>query len=289
MQISFSWLSFHLTQSLDVINGHDPRDPTSLSTSTRSKIKANVIGRSAKQQWGASPSLRIGVPMEYNIEELQPTVKEVWLSTLQQLRQLGHTIHVLSLPATKMALSAYYVLAPAEASSNLAKYDGVRYGNKSAEREGTDNVLYAATRGSGLGEEVKRRILLGSYSLSAAAIDNYFIKAQKVRRLVQRDFNNAFALPHPLLDDQAISSTGDKVDIILTPTAQSMPPKLDDLDTADPLEAYSADVLTVPASLAGLPAMSVPVSEEPSIGMQIIAQYGDDDLVFDFARVVESL
>ena len=227
--------------------------------------------------------------MEYNTEELQPTVKEAWLSTLQQLRQLGHTIHVLSLPATKMALSAYYVLAPAEASSNLAKYDGVRYGNKSPEREGTDNVLYAATRGSGLGEEVKRRILLGSYSLSAAAIDNYFIKAQKVRRLVQRDFNNAFALPHPLLDDQAISSTEDKVDVILTPTAQSMPPKLDSLDTADPLEAYSADVLTVPASLAGLPAMSVPVSEEPSIGMQIIAQYGDDDLVFDFARVVESL
>ncbi|KAL2038734.1 hypothetical protein N7G274_008492 [Stereocaulon virgatum] len=273
----------------NVINGHDPRDPTSLSTSTRSRIEKYVIDRSAKHLWGASPLLRIGVPIEYNTEELQPTVKEAWLGTLQRLQQLGHTIHILSLPATKMALSAYYVLAPAEASSNLAKYDGVRYGNKSAEREGTDNVLYAATRGSGLGEEVKRRILLGSYSLSAAAIDNYFIKAQKVRRLVQRDFNNAFALSHPLLDEQAISSTEDKVDIILTPTAQSMPPKLDDLDTADPLEAYKADVMTVPASLAGLPAMSVPVSEEPSIGMQIIAQYGDDDLIFDFAQIIESL
>ena len=285
---------FDLTQTLDVIKSHDPRDPTSITRSTRSRIEKHVRNRNAKLN-----SLRIGVPTEYNTEELQPIVREAWLKTLQQLRDLGHTIQALSLPATRMALSAYYVLAPAEASSNLAKYDGVRYGNKFADREGTNNVLYAAMRGAGLGEEVKRRILLGSYSLSAAAINNYFIKAQRVRRLVQRDFNNAFALRHPLLQNQDDPSQEGKVDLILTPTAQSLPPKLSSLDHADPLQAYSADVLTVPASLAGLPSMSVPVSisdcdsrdarEPNTVGMQILAQYGDDDLVLDMAQVIESL
>ena len=291
--------SFDLTDLSDTIKGYDPRDPTSLPTSTRSKIDKYVTNRGAKLQRSSSTSLRIGVPREYNTEELQPIVREAWLKTLQQLRKLGHTIHVLSLPATKMALSAYYVLAPAEASSNLAKYDGVRYGNKSADREGTDNVLFAATRGASLGDEVKKRILLGSYSLSAAAIDNYFIKAQKVRRLVQGDFNNAFSLRHPLLQHQGQSSQEGQVDVILTPTAQSLPPKISSLDKADPLQAYGADVLTAPASLAGLPSMSVPVSvsdggsqdlKEPNtVGMQILAQFGDDDLVFDMARVIESL
>ena len=291
--------SIDLTDLSDAIKGYDPRDPTSLPTNTRSKIDKHVTNRRRKLQRSSSPSLRVGVPREYNTEELQPIVREAWLKTLQQIRKLGHTIHVLSLPATKMALSAYYVLAPAEASSNLAKYDGVRYGSKSADREGTDNVLFAATRGAGLGDEVKRRILLGSYSLSAAAINNYFIKAQKVRRLVQGDFNNAFALRHPLLQPQGQSSQEGPVDIILTPTAQSLPPKISSLDKADPLQAYSADVLTVPASLAGLPSMSVPVSvsdggsqdlKDPNtVGVQILAQYGDDDLVFDMARVIESL
>jgi len=237
--------------------------------------------------------------MEYNTEEMQPTVRKAWLDTLQSLRNLGHSIHMLSLPATKVALPAYYVLAPAEVSSNLAKFDGIRYGNRSANREGSENVLYASTRGAGLGEEVKRRILLGSFSLSASAIENYFIQAQKVRRLVQKDFNNAFELQHPLLEAQDETSDQTKVDIILTPTAQSLPPKLSTLESRGPTDAYAADVLTVPASLAGLPAMNVPVSiptcdrnraKEPnSVGMQVLAQYGDDNLVFHMAGVIESL
>lgn len=239
------------------------------------------------------------MPEEYNTEELQPIIRDAWLSTLQNLKDLGHSIHMVSLPATRMALSAYYVLAPAEASSNLAKYDGVRYGNKAGSREGTNNVLYAATRGEGLGEEVKRRILLGSYSLSAAAINNYFIQAQKIRRLVQKDFNNAFSLPHPLLKQQTDSTERTKVDVILTPTAQSLPPKLSALDDIAPTDAYAADVLTVPASLAGLPAMNIPVPNQTSgiadggepdtVGLQVMAQYGDDDLVFRMARIIESL
>lgn len=255
--------------------------------------------RNASLGWGDAPSLRIGVPTEYNTEEMQPVVRKAWLDTLQSLKNLGHSVHMLSLPATKIALSAYYVLAPAEASSNLAKYDGVRYGKKSTDREGTQNVLYASTRGVGLGEEVKRRILLGSFSLSASAIDNYFIQAQKVRRLVQKDFNSVFALQHPLLEAQTEPAERKKVDIILAPTAQSLPPELSSLENRGPTDAYAADVLTVPASLAGLPAMNVPVpiptsgrneAKEPnSIGMQVLAQYGDDDLVFDMARVIESL
>ena len=259
----------------------------------------HTLKRKSELRRGPAPIVRIGVPKEYNTEELQPIVRQTWRDILRQLQSMGHSIHVLSLPATKMALSAYYVLAPAEASSNLAKYDSVRYGNRSSDREGSADVLYARTRGAGLGEEVKRRILLGSYSLSAAAIDNYFIKAQKVRRLVQKDFNNAFALEHPLLESKVRPSRGADVDIILTPTAQSLPPKLSSISHSDPLQEYSADVLTVPASLAGLPSISVPVpisspvgsgAESPkSVGMQILAQFGDDDLVFDMAKVIESL
>ena len=283
----------------DTIDGFDPRDPTSITTSTRSKIAGRLLERRAKLGWGDRPSVRIGVPMEYNTAELQPEVRKAWLDTLQGLQKQGHTIHVLSLAATKMALSAYYVLAPAEASSNLAKYDGVRYGNKTSTSERADNVLFASIRGAGLGEEVRRRILLGSYSLSAAAIDNYFKKAQKVRRLVQRDFNNAFALSHPLLKRQDEPSEGAKVDVILAPTAQSLPPKLSSLKDRALTDSYSADVLTVPASLAGIPALSLPVpisgqdggdqEAQSSVGLQIIGQYGDEEMVFSMAQSIESL
>ena len=288
-----------LTILSDVIKGYDPHDPTSILESTRARIMEHILKRNSELGWGPAPTLRIGVPREYNTEELQPTVRQTWQNILRQLQGIGHSIHILSLPATKMALSAYYVLAPAEASSNLAKYDGIRYGNRFSGREGSANVLYAHTRGAGLGEEVKRRILLGSYSLSAAAMNNYFIQAQKVRRLVQEDFNNAFALHHPLLKSKFRPSRGADVDIILTPTAQSLPPKLSSLSRSDPLQEYSADVLTVPASLAGLPSLSVPVpissvagsgaDSSKSVSMQILAQFGDDDLVFDVARVIESL
>ena len=237
--------------------------------------------------------------MEYNTAELQPEVRKAWLDTLQGLRNQGHTVHMLSLGATKMALSAYYVIAAAEASSNLAKYDGVRYGNRASAVERADNVLFASTRGAGLGEEVKRRILLGSYSLSAAAIDNFFKKAQKARRLVQRDFNDAFALSHPLLPRQDESENGPKVDVILAPTAQSLPPRLTSLKDRAPIDLYSADVLTVPASLAGLPTLSLPVSicgqdrndknAPNSVGIQVIGQYGDEEVVFSMAQSIESL
>ena len=237
--------------------------------------------------------MRIGIPLDYNIDNLQPNVREGWLRCLRQLWEHGHTLHPIRLPTTQQALSAYYVLAPAEASSNLAKYDGVRFGSRAEGIDGTpDSVLFAKTRGQGFGPEVQRRVLLGTFSLSAQAIDNYFIQAQKVRRLVQQDFDRVFAKQNPLFDEKDDWDPSGKVDVIICPTAPSMAPPLSEVDAHDPIQSYTNDVFTVPASLAGLPAISLPVGEEDmsdTIGIQIIGQYGDDHVVLDAARKIERL
>ena len=279
--------------------GYDPRDPTSLSEATRSMIEQK-LGDHDHRKEARQTALRFGVPEEYNVQELQPAVRDAWIYTLRRLQQAGHSVKPISLPATKIALSAYYVLAPAEASSNLAKYDGARYGRKTNDPRHTGDVLYSTTRGQGFGEEVRKRILLGAFSLSAGAIDNYFKQAQKVRRIIQLDFNRVFLFPHPLMDppDEAVSEA-DKVDFIISPTAQSTPPQLSELRNMDHVSSYSADALTVPASLGGLPAISVPVpiAEEQAltvtastpIGMQITGQYGTDSAVLSAASMLESL
>jgi aspartyl-tRNA(Asn)/glutamyl-tRNA(Gln) amidotransferase subunit A len=220
------------------------------------------------------------------------------MRTLRALWEDGHSLHPVGLPATKHALSAYYILAPAEASSNLAKYDGVRFGSRAQGIDGTpDSVLFAKTRGRGFGPEVQRRILLGAFSLSAQAIDNYFIQAQKIRRMVQQDFDRVFATSNPLLDGAPPSGGEDKVDVLVCPTAPTLAPSLASVQSQDPIQAYMNDVFTVPASLAGLPAISVPVHVTPeerttkdgpldSAGIQIIGQYGDDKLVLNAANIV---
>ena len=247
---------------------------------------------------GQTSPLRIGVPVDYNIDTLAPGVRNAWTRTLRALWKDGHSLHPVRLPATKHALSAYYILAPAEASSNLAKYDGVRFGSRAQGIDGTpDSVLFAKTRGRGFGPEVQRRILLGAFSLSAQAIDNYFIQAQKIRRMVQQDFDRVFATSNPLLDDAPPSEGQEKVDVLICPTAPTLAPSLASVQSQDPIQAYMNDVFTVPASLAGLPAISVPVHVDPeepttkdgapdSAGIQIIGQYGDDKLVLDAANVV---
>lgn len=285
------------------MNKHDPRDPTNISLASRNRINSRLESSNLTSRM--TSGLRIGVPLEYNISELSPSVRNAWSSTLSLLRQQGHTIQSVSLPSTQQALSAYYVLAPAEASSNLAKYDGVRYGTRA---EGPDsdgkpeNVLYAGTRGEGFGSEVKRRILLGAFSLSADAIDNCFIQAQRVRRLVQRDFNAIFSTEHPfnshcdLLADPA--SEPANVDVLVCPTAPSSPPQLskvlDGHAVTSSLDAYTNDVFTVPASLAGLPAISVPVSAQDSVegdlaGIQVVGQYGNDELVLNVGELIEKM
>lgn len=299
----------------NILNHHDGQDPTSLSTATRSRIATAVSQLHSSSRLSSRP-LRIGVPIEYNLTEMASTVREAWLSALRTLEQQGHTLHPISLPSTKHALSAYYVLAPAEASSNLAKYDGIRYGKRAdgpdKGEEGSKDYLYSRTRGEGFGDEVRRRILLGSFSLSADAMDNYFVQAQRVRRLVQNDFDHIFALKNPLGDDAEVenqaSPTETKVDVIIGPTTASLPPSLasvtEDQDAAvsAPLHSYVTDVCTVPASLAGLPAVSVPISVTSTgesqedgklafnkVGIQIIGQYGDDDLVLKVAGLLEEV
>jgi aspartyl-tRNA(Asn)/glutamyl-tRNA(Gln) amidotransferase subunit A len=279
----------------DELNFHDPKDPTSLPPSARKRLRARGTGR--------PKSLRIGIPLDYNIDTLEPAVRKNWIARLRHLWDRGHTLHPVRLPTTQQALSAYYVLAPAEASSNLAKYDGVRFGSRAEGIDGTpDSVLFAKTRGQCFGSEVQRRILLGAFSLSAQAIDNYFIQAQKVRRLVQQDFNNVFATPNPLFDHDTNTVDGkEKVDILLCPTVPSRAPSLSEVEFQDPIHSYMNDVFTVPASLAGLPAITVPSAapydgspgkRDPfysTVGLQIIGQYGDDHLVLDAAKLLESI
>ncbi|EMD85448.1 hypothetical protein COCC4DRAFT_208101 [Bipolaris maydis ATCC 48331] len=283
----------------DKLNVHDQQDPTSIPHSTRARFGR----RKAKQ----SSTLRIGIPLDYNIETLQPVVRKAWIRHLSHLWDGGHSLHPIRLPTTRQALSAYYVLAPAEASSNLAKYDGVRFGSRAEGMDGTpDSVLFAKTRGQGFGAEVQRRILLGAFSLSAEAIDNYFIQAQKVRRLVQQDFNRVFARPNPLFEDgTAAKQPEEGVDVIVCPTAPSMAPWLSEVEPQDPIQSYMNDVFTVPASLAGLPAISIPVgvklgeedigvlrgsdSSFNTVGLQVIGQYGDDELVLDAAKLMADI
>ncbi|KAL4923337.1 glutamyl-tRNA(Gln) amidotransferase subunit HER2 [Aspergillus undulatus] len=281
----------------DILNQHDHRDPTSLSPSSKARISSALKLPHLSSRLTSSP-LRIGVPLEYNISELAAPVRESWRRSIEFLRQQGHTIRPVSLPMTKSALSAYYILAPAEASSNLAKYDGVRYGTRSEDgNDGTESEshLYAKTRGEGFGEEVKRRIMLGAFSLSAQAIDNYFIQAQRIRRLVKHDFDAVFRAEHPLAAETSAAEPQERpagVDVLICPTAPTPPPSIFGVTNVNasrsPLDAYVNDVFTVPASLAGLPAISVPVpGSEDLTGIQVIGQYGDDELVLKVAEVLE--
>ena len=276
----------------DVLKGHDSKDPTSVSLKTLNRLEQSQ--NTCIREW----PLKIGVPLEYNIAEVSDPVRDAWCKAIQTLENQGHSIQTVSLPTTKLALSAYYIIAPAEAASNLAKYDGARYGNTVARELVSGGVLFASTRNEGLGDEVRRRILLGSYSLSASAIDNYFLKAQKIRRLVQHDFNRAFRQGHPLLEEYD-QPHDHGVDILITPTTPTLPPRLADVIDQPPVETYQNDILTVPASLAGLPAITIPVylsggdkaqGEEDlkSVGIQLLGQYGSDNLVLETAAILES-
>lgn len=295
----------YLHHVLHYVRQHDDQDPTSVTSTAweRINVQAESAGLTEDDYFA---NLTIGFPVEYNIEELNPAIRQAWLDTLSLLRDKGCKIVPVSLPSTKHALSAYYVLAPAEAASNLSKYDGVRYGTREVPSDGAGHVLYSETRGDGFGDEVKRRILLGSYTLSATAIDNYFLKAQKVRRLVQRDFDRIFKTENPLLPPQQFDISDmhesiplqnklgpSQVDFILCPTAPTLPPTLGDAFNQMGVDSYMNDVFTVPASLAGLPAISIPCKipkefqekDLPQIaGIQIIGQYGEDFRLLELSK-----
>jgi len=216
---------------LEAMAGFDPKDATSLNLPV--------------PQWeaGLSADLRgkkVGIPKEYRIDGVPAEINAIWDQGIEWLKDAGAEVVQISLPHTKYALPTYYIIAPAEASSNLARYDGVRYGLREMGVKSLDD-MYAATRAAGFGAEVKRRIMIGTYVLSAGFYDAYFTKAQKVRTLIKRDFAEAFK----------------ECDLILTPTAPSAAFGLQE-KMSDPLAMYLNDVFAVPASLAGLPAMSVP-------------------------------
>ncbi|KAI0535318.1 amidase signature enzyme [Xylaria digitata] len=300
---------------LGLYREHDPRDPTSLPDTVRSRCTAQREGYSSPETPASVlKGLTFGLPLEYNIEELDSRIRQGWLYAIDTIKILGGHVVPVSLPSTRNALSAYYVIAPAEAASNLAKYDGIRYGYRdtNGSSDAQDGVLYARTRGSGFGNEVKRRIVLGSYTLSSEAIDNYFIQAQKVRQLVRRDFDRIFKLENPLLDEQhfALSEMDEsvgietklgpaQVDFLVCPTAPTTPPLLEQVRNQTPLDSYMNDIFTVPASLAGLPAISIPMdlpvdptSEEENLlhfgGLQLIGQYWDDARLLSVAEELEN-
>ena len=212
------------------------------------------------------------MPREYRIDGIDPTIDALWEQGLAWLRDAGATTVDVSLPHTKYALPAYYIIAPAEASSNLARYDGVRFGLRVQPDGGNLADMYEATRAAGFGPEVKRRIMIGTYVLSAGFYDAYYLQAQKVRALIARDFERAWEV----------------CDLLLTPTAPSAAFAAG--DKADPLEMYLNDVFTVPASMAGLPAMSVPAGLSTGglpLGLQIIGPALAEGAVLNAGYAIE--
>ncbi len=251
---------------LNHLCGHDPLDSTSLNDPAPDFTAA--LGRDIK-------GLRVGLPKEYFIDGLHPGVEAAVRRGIAKLEALGASVEEISLPHTEAGVATYYVLAPAEASANLARFDGVRYGHRSAE---TGDLMehYLKSRSQGFGPEVKRRILLGTYVLSSGYYDAYYLQAQKARTLIREDFVRAF----------------DKVDVIVSPTSPTPAHKLGELKD-DPLQAYLEDVFTIPANLAGLPALSVPcgtVEHEGAslpVGLQFITKALDETTLFQAAHAFE--
>ena len=249
---------------LNSMAGYDAKDSTS------SKVDVpdftSFIGKDIK-------GLKVGIPQEYRPDGLNKEISDYWDKAAQILKDAGAEIVSVSLPHTKYALPTYYVIAPAEASSNLARYDGVRYGNRK-EGNGLDE-LYINTRTEGFGKEVKRRILIGTYVLSAGYYDAYYLKAQKVRRLIKNDFDEAFK----------------KCDILLTPTSPIEPFAIGDKKMLEnPINMYLNDVFTVSVNLAGLPAMSLPIGLSQNglpFGMQLIGKAFDEETIFKTAYQLE--
>ncbi|MDP1616486.1 Asp-tRNA(Asn)/Glu-tRNA(Gln) amidotransferase subunit GatA [Phenylobacterium sp.] len=242
--------------------GHDARDSTSLDVEVPDF--ASFVGKSVK-------GLRIGIPREYRADGMPPEIDRLWEQGVAWLKAAGCEIVEVSLPHTRYALPAYYIVAPAEASSNLARYDGMRYGLRVDGANLTET--YEQTRAQGFGEEVKRRILIGSYVLSAGYYDAYYLKAQKVRRRISDDFDRAF----------------EKVDALLTPTAPSAAFALGE-NADDPVAMYLNDIFTVTVNLAGLPGMSVPAGVDASglpLGLQLIGRPLDEGTLFSLGGVIE--
>jgi aspartyl-tRNA(Asn)/glutamyl-tRNA(Gln) amidotransferase subunit A len=250
---------------LENMAGFDAKDSTSLDLPVptwEAALSGDLRGK------------RIGIPKEYRVENMPPEIDALWEQGIAWMKDAGAEVVEVSLPHTKYALPAYYIIAPAEASSNLARYDGVRYGLRDLPEGAGLQDMYAATRAAGFGPEVKRRIMIGTYVLSAGFYDAYFTQASKVRSLIAQDFDKAW----------------EKCDFLLTPTAPSAAFALGE-KSDDPLAMYLNDVFTVPSSLAGLPAMSVPAGLDGQglpLGLQIIGKALDEQGVLNAGLAIEA-
>jgi aspartyl-tRNA(Asn)/glutamyl-tRNA(Gln) amidotransferase subunit A len=253
---------------LQAMAGHDPKDSTSADIPVpdfEAALTGDIRGRV------------IGIPKEYRMDGMPGEIEALWARGIEMLRDAGAEVRDISLPHTKYALPAYYVIAPAEASSNLARYDGVRYGHRAKLAQG-DGIteMYEKTRAEGFGPEVQRRVMVGTYVLSAGFYDAYYNRARKVRALIKRDFETVFA---------------DGVDAILTPATPSAAFGLGEMADADPVQMYLNDVFTVTVNLAGLPGVAVPVgldSQGLPLGLQLIGRPWDEAALLNCAHVLES-
>jgi aspartyl-tRNA(Asn)/glutamyl-tRNA(Gln) amidotransferase subunit A len=244
--------------------GHDPKDTTSADRPVPDYEAA--VGRSVK-------GMRIGIPKEYRIDGTPPEIDRLWDEGKAWLKAAGAEMVEISLPHTKYALPAYYIVAPAEASSNLARYDGVRFGLRVPGRDIVD--LYEKTRAEGFGAEVRRRVMIGTYVLSAGYYDAYYLRAQKVRTLIRQDFEKCF---------------GQGVDAILTPATPSAAFGVGEKGGADPVEMYLNDVFTVTVNMAGLPGIAVPAGRDAQnlpLGLQLIGRPFDEETLFSLGQVIE--
>ena len=251
---------------LQAIAGYDPKDSTSLNVPIPDYTKNLSPNLKPKGQ------IRIGLIQETFGEGLDSSVLQAFTKAVELLQELGAEIQVISCPRFSYGLPTYYIIAPSEASANLARYDGVKYGFRTSESENLLN-MYAKTRSEGFGLEVKRRIMIGTYALSAGYYDAYYLKAQKVRTLIKKDFDKAFA----------------KVDILACPTSSTTAFKVGE-KTDDPLSMYLSDLMTIPVNLAGLPALSLPCGFDKQglpIGIQLISNVLREDLLFEVAHVYE--
>ncbi len=249
---------------MNVIAGKDEKDSTSADVPVpdfTQKLNQDIKG------------LKIGLPKEYFIEELDETVKQQIMETVKQLEKEGAEIQEISLPYTQYAIETYYIIAPSEASSNLARFDGVRYGHRASEYKDLEE-MYSKTRDEGFGAEVKRRIMLGTYALSSGYYDAYYLKAQKVRTLIYNDFMNAYK----------------DVDVIISPTTPDVAFKIGE-KVSDPIQMYLSDIFTVSANMATIPAISVPCGFKDGlpIGLQIMGKPFDEPTILQVANHVEKL
>ena len=249
---------------LEAMSGFDPKDSTSIDRKKENyskKLTHNIKG------------LKIGIPKEYRVDGMPSEIEKLWEKGKKILKEEGAEIIDISLPHTEYALPTYYIVAPAEASSNLARYDGVKFGFRST--NGSNLIeMYENTRSEGFGDEVKRRILIGTYVLSSGYYDAYYIKAQKVRQLIKSDFDNVFT----------------KVDAILTPSTPSSAFKIGEKKD-DPISMYLNDIFTVPTNLAGLPAISIPIGHDKNnlpLGLQLIGKPLGEQTLLNLALSMES-